>query len=95
MADVGWWFGDYPLDDIAQGSEGQHAIEELATAQDLAAVRGENPEVPLREGRIFVKKSYDSRVVSLGMHITDEIRSISKNGEIYYFKYSGIGPNRP
>lgn len=55
-----WIFGSYNLSDLAQ-------IETLEDSYNLPPVRGDNPEVPLREGRLHVSKFYDQHKLTLGM----------------------------
>jgi hypothetical protein len=57
---VNWLFGAYNLSDLAH-------IEVIEDSYNLPPVRGDNPEVPLREGRLHVAKFYDQRKLVLGM----------------------------
>lgn len=66
-----WWFDGVNLDQIF--GENRWSIENLSGAEDMAAVRGENPEVPLREGRTHVTKYYEQRTISLGMNIAGKV----------------------
>lgn len=60
-----WRFGttDFTL-------AGATNVVDLSGALKLPSARGDNPEIPMREGRPHVAKLYDQRVVTLGMALT-------------------------
>lgn len=63
-----WYFDGLNLDQIANDLRGgRWAITDLSSAQDMPMKKGDNPQVPFREGRAFVRKLYDQRVISLGL----------------------------
>jgi hypothetical protein len=62
-----WEFGGTTLSMVA--NSGKYAVEEIDTFYNMPKVRGDNPEVPLREGRIHVEKVYDQRILTLGMWV--------------------------
>ncbi len=66
-----WWFDGVNLDQVF--GEGRWSIEDLGGAEDIPVVRGNNPEVPLREGRTHVTKYLDQRVISLGMNVAGKV----------------------
>jgi hypothetical protein len=65
---ITWYFDETSLSDldIAGGRE----ISDLSSTFDLPPMRGDNPTLPLREGRLYVPKYYDQRVIALGMWVS-------------------------
>jgi len=64
-----WKFGSTDLTSL-----GAYNVINFEDAQGISKKRGDNPVIPLREGRLFVKKIYDQRPFSLGMFIKGSSR---------------------
>ncbi|MEN6480905.1 MAG: hypothetical protein ABFD29_01830 [Anaerolineaceae bacterium] len=67
---VTWKFGSTDLTSI-----GAYSIITFEDANTLPSRRGDNPVIPQREGRLYVPKFYDQRLLSLGMYIKGANRS--------------------
>lgn len=63
MADL-WKFGETEFT-----LAGATNVVDLSGALKLPSVRGDNPEIPMREGRPHIEKLFDQRVVTLGMQL--------------------------
>jgi hypothetical protein len=50
-------------------------VTEFTDADDLPALRGDNPTIPLREGRPDVDLVYDQRKISMGLYMSSATRS--------------------
>jgi hypothetical protein len=50
-------------------------VEDLSGFYNLPPKRGDDPVVPLREGRISVPKFYDQRILSVGLWLAEENRT--------------------
>lgn len=59
-----WQFGTTDLT-----SAGAYNVIDLSDAQGLPPVRGDNAEIPMREGRPHLEKTFDQRILSLGMYL--------------------------
>ncbi len=59
-----WSFGGTDLT-----SAGAYKVIDFASANELPPVRSDNPEIPLREGRLHTEKLFDQRTLSLGMYL--------------------------
>lgn len=61
-----WSFGGIDL-----SLAGAMNVVDLSDALGMPPVRGDNPEVPLREGRFHTEKMFDQRVITLGMYLVE------------------------
>ena len=59
-----WSFGGIDL-----SLAGAMNVVDLSDALGMPAVRGDNPEIPMREGRPHVEKMFDQRVITLGIYL--------------------------
>ena len=59
-----WSFGGVDL-----SLAGAMNVVDLSDALGMPPVRGDNPEIPLREGRFHTEKMFDQRVITLGMYL--------------------------
>lgn len=59
-----WKFGSTDLT-----SAGVYNVIDLSDAQGLPPVRGDNAEIPMREGRPHLEKMFDQRLLTLGMYL--------------------------
>lgn len=64
-----WKFGSTDLTSL-----GAYNVINFEDAQMMPSRRGDNPIIPLREGRLHVKKIFDQRTLSLGMYIRGSSR---------------------
>ena len=65
-----WKFGSTDLTSL-----GAYNVINFEDAQGMPKHRGDNPVIPLREGRLFVKKIFDQRPYGLGMYIKGSSRT--------------------
>lgn len=66
-----WSFGG-----VEFSQTGAVLVVDLSSVHGMPAVRGDNPEIPLREGRLHAEKLFDQRVLTLGVYL--EGRSIAE-----------------
>lgn len=59
-----WKFGSTDLT-----SAGAYNVVDFSSSYEIPQKRGDNPTIPLREGRLHVDKVYDQRTLNLGMYI--------------------------
>lgn len=59
-----WKFGSTDLT-----SAGVYNVIDLSDAQGIPPVRGDNAEIPMREGRPHLEKMFDQRLLTLGMYL--------------------------
>lgn len=64
-----WKFGSVELTSI-----GAYNVTDFSSLHELPEVRGDNAEIPMREGRPHLEKMFDQRTMSLGMYIRGSSR---------------------
>lgn len=61
-----WRFSGIPL----FGAGSLYLKTDFDDADELPPLRGDNPNIPMREGRIDVAQMYDQRKISMGIYVT-------------------------
>ena len=100
---ITWYFDETEL--TAFDITGGRAIADLSSTYDMPAKRGDNPTLPMREGRLYVPKFYDQRVVTLGMYVSgtspedlttnmDALKALLSGGQKLLERVDGTGATR-